>query len=688
MSPALEDVNKKEFSFGWLAMKLLGKGLYSNAWSALSELIANGFDAGASSVHVFIDLSNKPRSRIEIFDDGSGMSEDQLEIYTKVGFNKRNEPFPAGMEASDIMGRKGIGKLGALFLSNDYYIVTKIDGITTSWQMTYIENPENEDEKPYINEVDECPPIQCSEEWNKINSGTLLILKNVDLSGYGDKAIDSLNTKVANAFSIGEKDSRKILLSIKSYPEQPIAFEEVQKKIAFGNFAFLTTFEGNPRNLQTELKKYEDHEVKIPFPDKTQGNFNHSLKIEQISIRDSYSWIDENKKQQSLPYLLYGWIGIHSTLVQKIAQENDSRYLKNTYHNPIQLRLYVRNKLAIENLLPMIQNNQTYANYIEGEVHFDLLDNDKLPDIATSNRQSMDESDERMEILKNLLRPLLNKLIKQRVELANSIKEEQKKRKDKIKDNAKQAFAQEVEKDISNIPNMEESLRSNLAATIINKVKGDVVAKDEYLIFLSHASDDVFFSDFFYYLLLKKGVNSNEIFYTSRDGKTEEDYKRLTILQKQIKENIVKTNTLIVFLTGKNFLKSQYCMFEGGAGWATRATLGYEIGALEYEDIPAYLMEGEEIRTLFYKSNDIILDPTRYNAGVSLLNTMIDHINTGRNISGKSNINKFDLIEFPDKAELIRSGKEITDYMDPLILEYWEAYISSEKDNYIAKHYL
>lgn len=37
--------DKMDFSFGWLALKLLGKSLYSNAWSAISELVANGFDA-------------------------------------------------------------------------------------------------------------------------------------------------------------------------------------------------------------------------------------------------------------------------------------------------------------------------------------------------------------------------------------------------------------------------------------------------------------------------------------------------------------------------------------------------------------------------------------------------------------------------------------------------------------------
>ena len=45
------------FTFSWLALKLLGRNLYSNPWSALSELVANGLDARAQRVCVYLDLS-------------------------------------------------------------------------------------------------------------------------------------------------------------------------------------------------------------------------------------------------------------------------------------------------------------------------------------------------------------------------------------------------------------------------------------------------------------------------------------------------------------------------------------------------------------------------------------------------------------------------------------------------------
>lgn len=70
--------NSIQFNFSYYALKLLGKNLYSNSWSAISELVANGLDAQATSVKLFINMIDKEHSTIEILDNGSGMSYDDL----------------------------------------------------------------------------------------------------------------------------------------------------------------------------------------------------------------------------------------------------------------------------------------------------------------------------------------------------------------------------------------------------------------------------------------------------------------------------------------------------------------------------------------------------------------------------------------------------------------------------------
>ena len=105
-----------------MALGLLGKNLYSNAWAALSELVANSLDAGSTEVYIAIDMRKKGNSVIEVYDNGEGMSYDNLkENYIKIGRNRRLNQ----KNSESVMGRKGIGKLAALYLSNHYYVATK-----------------------------------------------------------------------------------------------------------------------------------------------------------------------------------------------------------------------------------------------------------------------------------------------------------------------------------------------------------------------------------------------------------------------------------------------------------------------------------------------------------------------------------------------------------------------------------
>ncbi|WP_283308567.1 ATP-binding protein [Streptococcus dysgalactiae] len=106
------EYNKKsddlQFSFSYMALGLLGKNLYSNAWAALSELVANSLDAGSTEVYIAIDMRQKGNSVIEVYDNGEGMSYDNLkENYIKIGRNRRLNQ----KNSESVMGRKGIGKL-------------------------------------------------------------------------------------------------------------------------------------------------------------------------------------------------------------------------------------------------------------------------------------------------------------------------------------------------------------------------------------------------------------------------------------------------------------------------------------------------------------------------------------------------------------------------------------------------
>ena len=89
----------------YLALKMFGKQLYANMSAAIAELVANGLDANAENIYVYMDIRDKNSATIAIFDDGDGMDETAMEKnYAVVGRNKRENLEPE--EASKKMGRK------------------------------------------------------------------------------------------------------------------------------------------------------------------------------------------------------------------------------------------------------------------------------------------------------------------------------------------------------------------------------------------------------------------------------------------------------------------------------------------------------------------------------------------------------------------------------------------------------
>lgn len=688
--------NKKqiEFSFGWLALKLLGKSLYSNVWSALSELVANGFDAKAKNVYIYMDITNKASATIEILDDGKGMDEDGLSTYVKVGSNNRN---PDAYEDDFLtMGRKGIGKLAALYLSSNYVIITKTHNATTKWQMIYDEKTEDKEEHPYLSQVEEDIPVFSSKVWNNFATGTLIQMKNVDLQGLGDRAYEALRIKLSNIFALDAMGDRSIFLYVKEENSSEIVFEKIKKEIAFKNMAFIDyNFEGRTSSLTSEITDNQSTIIKFPLTKLNGSHFyQHSCEvknfeeIENLSISGQYAYIKDpaNPSEKiSKSYILTGWIGIHASINDKQAKINDERFLKNKFYNPIQLRLYVRNKLAVENFLPILGNTQAFVNYIEGEIHFDLLDDDDLPDIATSSRQGLNESDKRVELLKELVGKIVSNLISARNALAKTITKKEEELGDKQKTTAKKQFTKEMQEELDSFESISGDDKNEIISRFSNKIKGEVTPKSDYSVFISHSSSDKILTDFIYNLLKFKGAKKEEFFYTSAEDSAEE-YEDLRSLNSQIKENIINKNTRILYVIGKDYKNSEYCMFEGGAGWATRSVGDFSLLPIKYEEVPAFLTNGKKEFSL-EKNQQIVLNRKEYLYIVRLLNKLINHINLGRIAKDEDQIELFEEPNIPDDNILRKTKQTVQDFMDKDIVEYWDTYVVSNLEDYIKKRY-
>jgi hypothetical protein len=117
-------------------------GIVSQPEVALTELVANAWDAGATEVKIFIP--DEKGQRLIVEDNGVGMSQEDFRNrwmklrYNRVKHQGKKVNFPDGVDAIRFAyGRNGVGRHGLLcFNESEYYIVTTKDGKTLTLTVT------------------------------------------------------------------------------------------------------------------------------------------------------------------------------------------------------------------------------------------------------------------------------------------------------------------------------------------------------------------------------------------------------------------------------------------------------------------------------------------------------------------------------------------------------------------------
>lgn len=403
------------FNFTYYAMKLLGKNLYSNPWTAISELVANGIDSGARTVHVLVDMRDKAHAVVEIFDDGSGMSYSDLQDkYTVIGRNKREgEDNISGKT----LGRKGIGKLAALYLSPEYYLYTKKEESVSAWKVNTVEYKDSD--FPAMKHIPyDTSKLVVSDMWNQQAQGTMIHLSSVDLRKIGEERLKRLPLSLADYYLDTVIDCR-ILICVLQNTTDRIEFTEIRKNISFETMYAIfdnTKLGYDKRLLPSVYLTKADVRKEVNFPRKTQV-----LDPKKFECTGSISLTDLTGATKEVPYALRGWIGIHCSLDNDILLRNtpDGKKIR-----PNALRLYVRGKMAVDNLMNYIKLPQALANYVEGEISFDILDDDQFEDASTSSREGYSLSDPRVKQLIEISKKIVRSLINERTAIGNTINTE------------------------------------------------------------------------------------------------------------------------------------------------------------------------------------------------------------------------------------------------------------------------
>lgn len=671
-----------KFTLTYSALKMFGKQLYSNVSSAISELVANGLDAKAPNIYLTIDIRDKMNSYVEVFDEGKGMSAtDIADHYIKIGYNKRRNE--RGLNDGKTLGRKGIGKLAALYLSDCFTIITKtVNSELTCWKLDV--SGLDEDDSPQLEPVgiDEYCELESYKKLVSLGHGTIICLQNVNMKGLGDKAFESLECRLSNLF-LYDKLEQKIWIKLIQSNTTPNCFLPINKQIAFKNLAYVYASD------KSYVKECEHNTFTMSYKTKNGIDKKMTSDTEIVSFADTEFHVSGEQEFFGVKkhYELDGWIGIHATIDGEDAKYNDDRYIKNQFYNPNQLRVYVRNKLAMPNMIEYLGITRAFVNYIEGEISFDILDDDELEDIATAGRQDFNTQDPRFLLLKELLTKIGNSLVSKRQALADKIREKKRADDISISTRSKTRFQKDFHGMLEDLPDIKPQDRLKIEQYAVAQLEGDVnsEAKSEFTVFLSHASKDHIFSDFIFRYLVHLGFNGNikddscEIFYSSNGLDTD----NLTPLSILIKQYIIRKNNDILFLTSSNFGDSEFCLFEGGAAWATKSVGDYKIMALTYDSIPQFLTNGKsEIVFNIRSKDDLLLDEIKYNYLVVILNRLIRHLNKNREVSGLPTVPILQEIHILDKVELKKLKKSPIDFMDNKLVEYWNTYVVEQADTY------
>lgn len=338
----------------------LGINLYSNIAAVLTEAVANAWDADASSVQIRVDPNN---DWIEIEDDGIGMSVDDLNgKYLRVGYRRRDEDAEHGCRTAKgrpAMGRKGLGKLSLFSIANVIEVQSAKDGDTRGFRMSVPGiHKAVQEKRPYH-------PEPLASDALAVTQGTKIVLREIKRQRLG-KGVAALRKRLARRFSIiGQANGFEIKID-----GQPITAAD---RGDLPKAQFLWTFDGYEPEVST---------------------IAHVMERESLSARFG-AW--------DSAWRVSGWLG--TARKPKDLDDDEAGNLNG-------IVVFARGRLFHENVLDRLNDGRLYTKYLTGQIEADFLDADDQPDIATSDRQRVQEDDERYTQLIAFLGSQLNKLEK------------------------------------------------------------------------------------------------------------------------------------------------------------------------------------------------------------------------------------------------------------------------------------
>ncbi len=535
-------------------LELLGPNLYTNIYYVLAELIANAYDADAHNVYI---IANKDDIRVE--DDGHGMSYTSGEVknFLHVANVSRHDDVDAKTRSGqrNKMGRKGVGKLAALSVSENVDVLTISNGEKSGFVLS---------RKPFNgNKLQAIPDDNIIFSYI-LDNGTAIVMRNPQYRL--NNSLDSVKRNLLKIFPLVNDDFKIHIIR----GDNHITIDTFDENIARELCAFISLGD-EFSNLTTYIPNT------YPYR-RSELIENQSSYTEVITLKDN------NGLDREYTLEIKGWIGAYaSTRGRKSA-------LTDFPDNFISL--YANKKLGEFNILPIVGQNKLNEVYVVGQLYVDLFELSELPDMALSNRQGYKSDDPRYNaVIKYVREKLLPNILKKRSIYADENKKEKQQIKlNKQRENeakfkvAVHEFKTKVSENATkDIEKLDANVSSELVEQAISKAINDnartlglkpIIDSQKKRVLISHASADKALADIIYSFLVFNGVPAEDILYTSCDDEISRIPESATSIYNYLRDFFVDSYSdqkiFVVFVTSVNTPQAWGAMTEIGASWITQ----------------------------------------------------------------------------------------------------------------------
>lgn len=534
-------------------LELLGPNLYTNIYYVLAELIANAYDADAKNVYI---ISNKDDIRVE--DDGHGMSYKNGDVtrYLDVAAESRTTEKDSQTRSRKRrrMGRKGVGKLAALSVSESVDVMTVAGGDKSGFVLSR-----------RIEKNNKLSPIPERDiQFTRIKThGTAIVMKAPHYRLH--KSLDAVKRNLLKMFPLVSKDFRIHIIRGKEAEVIEDFDRNIMKElvtlVTLGDaYSSLSDLVPNtyPKRRKDLVSAYPTKSIPLQMKDSQGAEYEYFLEIN-------------------------GWIGTYQTTKGRKAEMTD---FPDNF-----ISLFANGKMGEFNILPVVGQNKLNEVYVVGQLHVDLFELSELPDMALSNRQGYKTDDPRYVALLDYVRGgLLADILRRRdtfTDLRNVEKKRVKERKLKEDEErlkkAFNAFGSKASKAAARslaahgldvpIDVIEKIVRNSINENTPNLGLKSVVDSQKKRVLISQTYPDKPFADIVYQMLVFNNVPADDILYTNCDDevcRVPEGRHVYEYLRDFFVESYSNQKIFVLFITSEHTKVSWGAITEVGAAWITQ----------------------------------------------------------------------------------------------------------------------